>query len=338
VPGAPPGSSVNCPGTFFNLGDNGASLPWPPSPGAVPPTEPCGSQRPGINLTPTVAPDGTIYTASLAHFDNTVTYLIAVNPDLTVKWVASLQNILGDGCGGQIPIGPTNTTPNACRVGTTVGVDPSTNARGSAWILDQTSSSPTALPDGSVLFPASGGYGAGHLFKFDANGNFLTSYAWGFDATAAVWTHDNTYSIVIKDDFHNPAYCGFVNPLCQSLPPKFFMTQLNANLLPEWQFQNIDTKTCTRQADGSLSCTSDHPNGFEWCVNAPAIDMNGTVYANSEDGYLYAIPQGTSGVFTQPREKFFLQQSLAAAYTPLSMGPDGKIYAENAGHMFVVGD
>src|SRR5271169_6779239 len=32
VPDAPPGNSTNCPGTFFNLGDGGASLPWPPSP------------------------------------------------------------------------------------------------------------------------------------------------------------------------------------------------------------------------------------------------------------------------------------------------------------------
>jgi hypothetical protein len=29
---------------------------------------------------------------------------------------------------------------------------------------------------------------------------------------------------------------------------------------------------------------------------------------------------------------------IGAAYTPLSVGPDGKIYTQNAGHLFVVGD
>jgi hypothetical protein len=338
TPDAPAGSSQNCPGTFLLLFDNGASLPWPPTQNAVPPTQSCGSQRPGINIAPAVAPDGTIYTASVAHFDSQVTYLIAVHPDLSLKWSSPLQNILNDGCGVEVPIGPTNTSPNACRVGTTFGVDPNTNAKGSGWIYDYTSSSPSVLPDGAVLFPAAGGYGNGHLFKFDASGHFLASYEWGYDTTPAIYSHDNTYSIIIKDDVHAPVYCPYLNPLCPPVTPQFYMTQLSADLLPEWQFQNTNTESCTRQPDGTLSCVSDHPNGFEWCVNAAAIDKNGTVYANSEDGFLYAIPQGNTGIFTQPADKTFLQRSLAAAYTPLSMGPDGKIYAENAGHVFVIGN
>jgi hypothetical protein len=72
-------------------------------------------------------------------------------------------------------------------------------------------------------------------------------------------------------------------------------------------------------------------------VNAPVIDANGVVYANSEDGNLYAIPQGHRGVFTTPQQTIFLQQALGAAYTPLSMGPDGKLFTQNAGSLFVVG-
>jgi hypothetical protein len=33
----------------------------------------------------------------------------------------------------------------------------------------------------------------------------------------------------------------------------------------------------------------------------------------------------------------FLQLALGAAYTPLSIGQDGGIYTQNAGHLFVVG-
>jgi hypothetical protein len=44
-------------------------------------------------------------------------------------------------------------------------------------------------------------------------------------------------------------------------------------------FQNINTLSSRRGADGTVICTSDHPNGSEWCVNAPMVDANGVVYA-----------------------------------------------------------
>lgn len=66
-------------------------------------------------------------------------------------------------------------------------------------------------------------------------------------------------------------------------------------------------------------------------MNAPTVDRRGVVYANSEDGTLYAINLGG-----QLRQSIFQQLALGAAYTPASLGPDGKIYTQNAGHMFVV--
>jgi hypothetical protein len=106
----------------------------------------------------------------------------------------------------------------------------------------------------------------------------------------------------------------------------------------EWQFRSTNTQSCHRNADGSVSCVSDHPNGFEWCINMPAVDANGNIYANSEDGNLYVIPQGHTGVFTTASSVKFLNLALGAAYTPLSIGPDGKLYTQNAGHLFVVGN
>jgi outer membrane protein assembly factor BamB len=99
----------------------------------------------------------------------------------------------------------------------------------------------------------------------------------------------------------------------------------------EWSFKNTNTLSCSRAADGSVSCDDDHPHSFEWCVNALVIDRQGTVFANSEDGNLFAISQG--GLLKQ---KIFQQLALGAAYTPTSLGGDGKIYTQNAGHLFVV--
>ena len=332
VPNAPPGNSTSCPGTFFNLFDGGASLPWPPLNTTTPPSQFCGSQRPGVNIGPAVAPDGTVYTASVAHFDGAVAYLIAVNPDLTPKWAASLRNRLTDGCGVLLPIAPPGITnlPNSCRYGTPVGFDPTTNSFGSGFISDEASSSPTVLPDGSVLFGVLDhyNYSGGHLVHFDAQGNYLNAYTFGWDSTAGVYQHDGTYSIVIKDNHYGgPAYCYFYNnPVCAPLPPPgpYYVSQLDANLQVEWSFQNT-------------TIDQDHPNGYEWCVNAPVIDVNGIVYVTSEDGNVYSLPQGHHGVFTMPLQKIFLKEALGAAYTPLSIGGDGKIYSQNDGHLFVVG-
>ena len=71
---------------------------------------------------------------------------------------------------------------------------------------------------------------------------------------------------------------------------------------------------------------------FEWCVNAPAVDVNGTVFSNSEDGNLYEIDRNGNLV-----NIVFTQLAIGAAYTPLSIGPDGRVYTQNDGRMFVIG-
>jgi hypothetical protein len=325
VPGAPSPTATNCPGRFST-----EALPWPPTPTAIPPTQLCGSQRPGINVGPAIAPDGTVYTVSRSHFDAAVGYLVAVNNDLTPKWQASLQSRLHDGCGGIVPIAINTTTPNSCRPGTTPGVDPTTNDFGSGEVIDQASSTPTVLPDGSVLIGAITHYnqGRGHMFKFDSAGNFAGSFDFGWDSTPAVYPHGGTYSILIKDNFYNTSglYCGNNDPICQPLPPgPYYITQMDANLNIEWQFQNTTI-------DGN------HPNGYEWCINAPAVDSAGVVYVNSEDGNIYSLPQGNIGIFTTPQQKRFLKLAVGAAYTPLSIAEDGRLYTQNDGHLLIVGN
>lgn len=311
VPGAP----AECLGTFGTR-----QLPWPPSPHAHPLPGPCGSQRSALNVAPAITPDGsTIYTVSRAHFNSTYAYLIAVNSDLTLKWAASLRGHLHDGCNVLLP---PNGAVGGCRVGSTTGVDPSQNTPGAGVVIDQSSASPTIAPDGSILFGAEANYNfaRGHLFKFGPEGHFLAAYDFGWDTTPAVWSHDGTYSVVLKDN-HYPGgdYCGNVK-YCGSAPPgPYYITQLSANLIPEWQFKNN-------------TINSMHPDGYEWCINMPAVDANGIVYANSEDGSAYTIYQGGA-----EKSQLFLKQAVGAAYTPLSIAQDGKVYTENDGHMFVTG-
>jgi hypothetical protein len=48
---------------------------------------------------------------------------------------------------------------------------------------------------------------------------------------------------------------------------------------------------------------------------------------------VYVIGQGG---FLQ--SQLFLNLAIGAAYTPISIGGDGKIYAQNDGHLFVIGN
>jgi hypothetical protein len=328
VPDAPAGKDL-CDFRFLK-----ADLPWPPAPDAKPRTGLCGSQRPGLNVAPAVAPDGTIYTASRAHFAAGYSYLVAVSPDLKPKWATSLRGHLADGCG--TPSLPPNGEPGGCREGARLGVDPTTNDAPAGRIDDSSSASPVVAPDGSILFGAltSYNYSRGHLMHFSDAGTFLDAYDFGWDVTPAIYQHDGGYSVIIKDNHYaSGSYC-FDEKLC---PPReqgpFDITQLSSTLVPEWKFTSTNQKSCARDPDGKVTCVEDHPGGFEWCINAPAVDPNGTVYANSEDGALYAVPQGGESA-----QQIFLGESIGAAYTPLSVDDKGRIYAENVGTLFVVGD
>jgi len=336
-----PGATSRC---FTSFAQN--QLPWPPSPTAIPGTATCGTVRVGMNIAPAIAPDGTIYSVARAHFNSRYGFLVALNPDLSKKWVASLRDRFKDGCGVPVSFGgwlPPNGSPGGCRAGATLGVDPATNQFGAGLVNDSASSSPAVAPDGSILYGAFTryNYAQGHLMHFDPNGNYLGAFGFGWDFTPAIYSHDGTWSAVVKNNHYGGtgSYCSddtfcppdrtATNP---DSPEEYFVSQVSSALQLEWSVKSTNTESCVRNSDGTVSCVSDHPAGFEWCVNAPVVDGSGVVYANSEDGNLYAIAQG--GIV---KKSIFQDQSLGAAYTPASLGGDGKIYSQNNGHLFVVG-
>lgn len=311
-----------------------SALPWPPTPNAVPASVPCGSQRAGVNVAPAVGGDGTIYTVARAHLNSRWGWLVAVNADLSPKWAASLRNRFNDGCNVLIP---PNGAPGGCRAGATTGVDPADNQPGSGAVNDNSTSSPVVAPDGTIYYGAYSRYNhsQGHMMRFSAAGEFLQAYPFGWDVTPALWQHDGTFSVITKENRYVGvgSYCGGCAPdRVPSEPEGYYITQLTPELEVEWQFKATNTESCARQEDGTVECVDDHPQTFEWCVNSLAVDRRGVVYVNSEDGHLYAIDQGGT-----MRERIFLQLALGAAYTPLSLGVEGRIYTQNAGRLFVVG-
>ena len=319
IPGAP-GADDDCVQTFAAVSPQ-PTKPWPPAADAVPPALPCGPQRPGINVTPAIGPDGTVFTASRADSASGYSYVVALNPDLSLKWATSLRGLVNDGCGVHHPDFPEDDVVCSDTF-SAIGVDPTTNQPPALTVVDSSSSTPVALPDGGVLYGAQDNYNfsRGHLVKLGPSGEPAGTYTFGWDTTPALYLHDSTYSIVLKDNHYSSG-------------GPFFITQLSKDLVPEWRFQNTTTQACVRQPDGTLQCSDEpHPNGFEWCVNAPAVDAHGDVFANSEDGNVYQIGQG--GVL---KTQTFLNQALGAAYTPIALDPSGRIYALNNGELSVLG-
>jgi hypothetical protein len=280
-------------------------------------------------VAPAIGADGTIVTVSRAHFTSQDSFVVALAPDLSTRWVTSLRDFLDDACGVTVPAdGDPMNQPYHCRPGATQGVDRNTNQKPAGRVIDESSSSPAIAPDGTVLYGAFSSYNddRGHLLKLSPGGALVGSYDFGWDYTPAVWAHDGRYSIVVKDNHYLFDSNG------TELGP-YYVSQLDEDLKVEWQMRNTNTMSCTTDASGKVSCVSDHPNGFEWCINAPAVDASGTVYAGGEDGVVYAIGQGGAD-----RGHLFLSMSLGASYTPLAIDQAGRIYAQDDGKLTVVGN
>jgi hypothetical protein len=109
------------------------------------------SQRPPLNGGAAIGPDGTIYIGSVGGPG----WLLALNPDLTLKWQGSMS------------------------------ADPGR----AALLIDQSSSCPVVGPDGRVFYGGwnSNGQSQGYLYSFSPDGVFLGSFDFGWDTTPAVY-------------------------------------------------------------------------------------------------------------------------------------------------------
>ncbi len=54
-------------------------------------------------------------------------------------------------------------------------------------------------------------YARGHLFRFSATGEFMSACDFGWDITPAIFEHDGTWSVIVKDNFYPVgSYCSLL--------------------------------------------------------------------------------------------------------------------------------
>ncbi len=177
---------------------------------------------------------------TVAHnpFASRYAYVVAFNPNLTLKWTASLRDRLKDGCGVLLPIGG----PGGCRAGQPAnGVDPATNEAPAGRVIDQSSSSPVVTPDGGVIYGAYTryNYARGHMFRFDRNGNFVAAFDFGWDSTPLSSPTTEPTRSSSRTTTTTPAPTATIPPGAPLRSPgPYYITQVNPNMHIEWQFKN----------------------------------------------------------------------------------------------------
>src|SRR5207244_4569202 len=134
-------------------------------------------------------------------------------------------------------------------------------------------------------------YAQGHMMRWSSTGGYLdTAAPWGgfqfgWDTTPAIFSTGTNFAVITKENHYGDtgSYCNDAticppdrNATNPGYPEQYFIAARNPDLSFKWRFQNTNTLSCSYDNQGDFVCNSDHPNGFEWCVNAPAVDVNGT--------------------------------------------------------------
>src|SRR4029453_17705517 len=116
--------------------------------------------------------------------------------------------------------------------------------------MDLGTSSPFVAPDGIILYGTFSTYNGsrGHLFRFTTGGSFVGAYGFGWDITPAIYPHDGTYSVIVKDNTYSRDANGV-----ETGP--FYIRQLSADLSKvKWSFKSASTSSCRRVFGDRLAC------------------------------------------------------------------------------------
>jgi hypothetical protein len=217
-------------------------------------------------------------------------------------------------------------------------IDPLSQA--AAWVNDNATSSPSVGPDGDVYVGVLESSGVTHNFRgwllhFDATlAQRKTPGSFGWDNTASIvpramlpqYRGASDYLLVMKNNSYEGVGTGDGQHLVSIVDP-------NASQADRF----APSVTVMQELISVLGPTPDDsvPGGVrEWCFNSAVVDaQTQSVLMNNEDGHAYRwhLPSNTLS------QRLSLNNGYLQAYTPTSVGPDGKVYTINHARLFALG-
>jgi hypothetical protein len=277
---------------------------------------------------------GSWLSASRAAGDNSIREVAqncapAVSADQSTIYIA-----VSDGSGGYL-LGLDAAT--LARKHKTALIDPVLQTN--AWLLDDSSASPTVGPDGDVYYGVYAGDGGhndrGWLLHFTGDlATEKTPGSFGWDDTASIvpasavpsYTGSSSYLLMTKyNNYYNATPSGNGHNEIAILDPD--ATQKD-HFSSATVMKEIMTKLNPTQFPGA-------PAGvvYEWCINSAVVDAGGkAVIANAEDGYTYRWD-----LVNDQLTRINLNAPIGEAYTPTLIGPDGTVYAINDAVLYALG-
>lgn len=212
-----------------------------------------------------------------------------------------------------------------------------------AWIINESSASPTVGPDGDVYLgvletPFPDHNDRGWLLHFDstlAQSKIPGSFGWDDTASVVaaslVSSYQGTSCYLLMTKYNNYATIGTGNGV-----NKVAVLDPNATESdPILHSVNVMKEVLTIKGVTPDPDFPQLPHAVrEWCINTAAVDpVTRSVMVNSEDGKLYRWDLNGNRF----KQVITLSSGIGEAYTPTVIGPDGTTYAINDAVLFAVG-
>jgi hypothetical protein len=193
-----------------------------------------------------------------------------------------------------------------------------------AGVGGQSSATPMVGPDGDVYYgvresPFGSNDYRGWMLHFSADlSQEKIPGAFGWDTTASVVPSD------LVPSYDGPSSYLIATKYNRYTEGIYQIGLLDPNVAMVDPYSHADVMNEVETVDG--------PSGhYEWCINDAAVDpYSGSIFANSEDGYLYRWDLASNRIIQGAR----LNGGYMEAYTPTLIGPDGTVYSINGGSLY----